>query len=217
MTDECIEKIIENFSEKEGEIKRFTSNVKEFFQDISIMTNGNIPLVHSIKHRVKDKERLRRKLVRKKAEYEDVTADNFMDKITDLGGVRVLHLYHDQFNLIHEKITKQIEEKNWAFYEKPKAYTWDIELQSYFASLGLEVKINERYYTSVHYVVKPHSDSPYTCEIQVRTLFEEIWGELDHSINYPSPTNNPSQKEQLRVLAKLVGTGTTLANSIFRS
>ncbi|WP_315782452.1 hypothetical protein [Bradyrhizobium sp. SZCCHNPS1003] len=28
-------------------------------------------------------------------------------------------------------------------------------------------------------------DSPLSCEIQVRTLFEEIWGEIDHQLNYP--------------------------------
>ena len=56
-----------------------------------------------------------------------------------------------------------------------------------------------------------------TCEIQIRTLFEEIWGEIDHTINYPYPTEIVACKEQLRVLAKLVSTGTRLADSIFRT
>jgi len=34
------------------------------------------------------------------------------------------------------------------------------------------------YYTSVHYLVKPKEESNIICEIQVETLFEEIWGEL---------------------------------------
>ena len=48
-------------------------------------------------------------------------------------------------------------------------------------------------------------------------LFEEIWGEIDHTINYPYPTEIVACKEQLRVLAKLVSTGTRLADSIFRT
>ena len=59
--------------------------------------------------------------------------------------------------------------------------------------------------------------SDVTCEIQVRTLFEEIWGEIDHTINYPHATNSIACKEQIRVLAKLVSTGTRLADSIFRT
>ncbi len=55
------------------------------------------------------------------------------------------------------------------------------------------------------------------CEIQVRTLFEEIWGEIDHAINYPHSTESIACKEQLKVMTKLVSTGTRLADSIFRS
>lgn len=76
----------------------------------------------------------------------------------------------------------------------------------------------DTYYTSVHYVIKPNNElSNITCEIQVRTLFEEIWGEIDHTINYPHQTEIIACKEQLRVLAKLVSTGTRLADSIFRT
>ena len=42
------------------------------------------------------------------------------------------------------------------------------------------------------------------CEIQVRTLFEEIWGEIDHTINYPHSTESIACKEQLKVLTKLI-------------
>ena len=68
------------------------------------------------------------------------------------------------------------------------------------------------------YIVKPNnSKSDITCEIQVRTLFEEIWGEIDHTINYPHETESIACREQIRVLAKLVSTGTRLADSIFRT
>jgi hypothetical protein len=40
-------------------------------------------------------------------------------------------------------------------------------------------------YTSVHYIIGSGSQTPLTCEIQVRTLMEEVWGEVDHKINYP--------------------------------
>ena len=62
-----------------------------------------------------------------------------------------------------------------------------------------------------------NAKSDVTCEIQVRTLFEEIWGEIDYTINYPHATNSIACKEQIRVLAKLVSAGTRLADSIFRT
>ena len=84
--------------------------------------------------------------------------------------------------------------------------------------MGIKTEVKDTYYTSVHYVVKPNNaKSDVTCEIQVRTLFEEIWGEIDHTINYPHATNSIACKEQIRVLAKLVSTGTRLADSIFRT
>jgi putative GTP pyrophosphokinase len=64
---------------------------------------------------------------------------------------------------------------------------------------------------------RPRVDSPICCEIQVRTLFEEIWGEVDHALNYPNVSDNLACREQLRVLAKLVGAGSRLVDSIFRT
>ena len=70
----------------------------------------------------------------------------------------------------------------------------------------------------MHYVIKPNNnENAICCEIQVRTLFEEIWGEIDHSINYPNKTESIACSEQLKVLSKLSSTGTRLADSIFRS
>ena len=76
--------------------------------------------------------------------------------------------------------------------------------------------VQESLYTSIHYVIKPRTNSPVSCEIQVRTLFEEIWGEIGHLVNYPEPTDSVACREQIGVLARLVGAGSRLADSIFR-
>ena len=140
-----------------------------------------------------------------------------MSCLTDLTGVRVLHLHQQQFAIIHGCIEDQVQAGDWALHEPPNAYTWDPESRAFFESFGLQVEVKETFYTSIHYVVKPREDSELCCEIQVRTLFEEIWGEIDHRINYPHPTTILACREQLRVLARLVGAGSRLADSIFRS
>ena len=68
---------------------------------------------------------------------------------------------------------------------------------------------------SVHYVVQPNSRTELTCEIQVRTLMEEVWGEVDHQINYPVKANSLSCREQIKVLARVTSSCSRLVDSIF--
>lgn len=186
------------------------------FQKHPLFTKDN--LVHSVKSRLKDPEHLRDKLQRKLSEGRSITKENFLTEITDLVGVRVLFMFQDQFASIHEGILNWIDDEGWKLVESPKAYSWDPEMHELYNNLGLSPTIKPSQYTSVHYVIKLDNDtSKICCEIQVRSLFEEVWGEIDHMINYPHPTTSIACSEQLKVMAKLVGSGTRLCDSIFRS
>ena len=201
--------------EKQYELKAFLQTVLFFFENNPALKG----IVHSVKSRMKDPEHLKDKIQRKLKSGKTIDENNLFTVVNDLIGVRVLCLYQDQFQLIHNELLKKVDEtKDWMFVEAPKAYTWDPETREYFEKLNIHTEVRDTYYTSVHYVIKPNNElSNITCEIQVRTLFEEIWGEIDHTINYPHPTEIIACKEQLRVLAKLVSTGTRLADSIFRT
>jgi ppGpp synthetase/RelA/SpoT-type nucleotidyltranferase len=196
--------------------EHFRRSVTDFFE-----FNYNLQkdrTIHSIKYRHKDAEHLRDKLIRKQEKGVIITPETLYENITDLIGVRVLHLYQQQFRLIHTEIMKKINEAgDWVLVEEPKAYTWEPENEDFYHDLGINTEVKETYYTSVHYVVKPNNNNKLSCEIQVRTLFEEIWGEIDHTINYPYPTESIACREQIRVLSRLVSTGTRLADSIFRT
>lgn len=204
------------YSRQKHVFQRFLNGVVDSFTLEPKLNEYGNPCLHSIKHRLKDEFHLEEKLLRKSSEEEPITHENIFERITDLAGVRVLHLYQDQLPMIHEFIMEMVEKGDWSLNEEPIAYSWDPESQRFFESLNLKVEIKESYYTSIHYVVKPPSDERIKCEIQVRTLFEEIWGEIDHTINYPEKSASQATKEQLRVLSKLVSTGTRLADSIFR-
>ncbi|EJO95041.1 hypothetical protein A471_05425 [Ectopseudomonas mendocina DLHK] len=214
---ETIDSAVEAYQRDKHLFEKFLNGVVDSFRlEPSLNIYGN-PLIYTIKSRLKDPSHLRSKILRKWSEDAPITAENLFTKVTDLAGVRILHLYQDQFPEIHNHIIKQVESGDWFLREAPIAYSWDPEASEFFGSLGLTAKTKDSYYTSIHYVVAPKKDSPIYCEIQVRTLFEEIWGEIDHTINYPTPTQSKSCKEQLRVLSKLVSTGTRLADSIFRT
>lgn len=217
--EQQIEETVQLFKDNKYRFMQFKASVETFFANHPYLNKVPFPIIHSIKSRIKDPEHLRDKLIRKFQEGKLIDKTNLFQEITDLIGIRILHLYQDQFKIIHQEILKYIEEGDWCLVEPPKAYTWDPESKKMYDELNIENEVRDTYYTSVHYVVKPNNSNPNPtcCEIQVRTLFEEIWGEIDHNINYPHKTDDIACKEQLRVLSKLVSTGTRLADSIFRT
>jgi GTP pyrophosphokinase len=177
--------------------------------------------VHSIKSRLKDPARLRDKLLRQiercKIEHRrfDVELDNLLTKINDLAGIRILHLYTRQIRDIDAELRSILEEQRFALMEGPFARTWDDESRAFLKSCGIETQESPSLYTSVHYVVSSASRTTVTCEIQVRTLMEEVWGEVDHNINYPHQSDSLACREQLKVLARVTSSATRLVDSIF--
>jgi len=206
------------FDERAHELSIFMNGIGNWFGTHPKLSGLSPPVVHSVKSRLKNREHLREKILRKSTSSDPIEPQNLFAKVTDLAGVRVLHLYQEQAQSIHAEIMKKVRDKgDWYLPEAPKAYTWDPESRKFFEEMDIQVHVKESFYTSLHYLVRPRADSPLCCEIQVRTLFEEIWGEVDHSLNYPAPTKNVPCREQLRVLAKVVGAGSRLVDSIFRS
>lgn len=195
----------------------FLSSVQNDFLTSPALNSGVPAVVHSVKSRLKDEGHLMKKISRKREAGRVITRQNLFSEITDFAGLRVLHLYQNQFSDIHDFIMKKVRNKNWKLVEKPVAYTWDPESVDYFKSFKIKTSIKVSYYTSVHYLIAPANDEHnVSCEIQVRTLFEEAWGEIDHSINYPDKTQKTASLEQLRVLSKLVSAGSRLADAIFK-
>lgn len=215
-TERQLQAVVDLYLDRADEFDFFRQQVTGFFQTSRQFQAKPLPLVHSVKSRIKDANHLKEKVIRKWSD-DEITTSNLFSKITDLAGVRVLHLHTQQFGKIHAAIMKHIKDGFWTLHEEPVAYSWDPEAIAIFEELGVKSITRESYYTSIHYIVKPHAQTDLTCEIQVRTLFEEVWGEIDHALNYPKSTKNISCREQLRVLAKLSSTGTRLVDSIFKS
>ncbi|MGI4727201.1 MAG: (p)ppGpp synthetase [Janthinobacterium lividum] len=216
--EEAIDECIELYNTERHRFKMFSDQVKIFFTENENLNKSPLPILHSLKSRVKDVDHLRDKLRRQWDKGNNVNKDTFFNGITDLAGVRVLHMHQEQFPAIHEEIINNIDKYHeWVLVETPKAYIWDKEKESIYKNLNINVQTKDSNYTSIHYVIKPNKESFVKCEIQVRTLFEEIWGEIDHTINYPHKTKSIACQEQIKVLAKLVNAGTRLADSIFAS
>lgn len=140
--------------------------------------------VNSIRSRVKDSEHLVGKIIRKNADRGSdraylIDTSNYKKYITDLVGVRVLLLFQNDWEMIHDYILE-----NWGdrLHETPFAYIRENDDDSAYKQRRLNVKRNQSY-RSVHYVIE---DSAGICiEVQVRTLAEETWAEMNHKLSYP--------------------------------
>lgn len=209
--------IVESFIARQFEFELFMEGVEKLFLKHPNLNKSDFPIVHSTRSRIKNRDHLAAKITRKNSASRVITAENCFSTITDFAAIRVLHLRQSDISHIKTVIDDKIRSGDGILNENPVAYTWDPEYKKFFEDLGCECKIKESSYTSVHFVIRPKVDSPIACEIQVRTLFEEIWGEIDHHLNYPIPTTNDSCKEQLSVLAKVIGAGSRLVTSIYNS
>lgn len=179
--------------------------------------------LHSVRFRMKAESHLRDKLQRKfkeiKKKHRKITysTKNLFTKVNDLAGLRIIHIHTLQVKDIDAGLKKLFNEEKHRIVEGPAARTWDDESRELFRRLGIRTKKSPTLYTSVHYVVKPNRRTPVTCEIQARTLMEEVWGEVDHSINYPHPTENLACREQIAALARATSACSRLVDAIVRS
>ncbi|MBR0728303.1 RelA/SpoT domain-containing protein [Bradyrhizobium japonicum] len=177
--------------------------------------------IHSIRSRTKDPDHFADKIVRKirKCKSEgtpfDITPANLFTKINDLAGIRLLHLHTRQIVEIDKSLKAIFHEQPLELVEGPSARTWDDEYRALFGSFNIETQNSETMYTSVHYVVASKSSTTVTCEIQVRTLMEEVWGEVDHKVNYPHANEHIACTEQIKALARVTSSATRLVDSIF--
>ncbi len=177
--------------------------------------------VHSIKSRVKSPQSLRTKLLdkldkcRKMGKPFTIRQENLSSRITDLAGVRILHLHTRQFAEIDKALKSIFKTERYRVVEGPFARTWDDESREFFENLGVEIEKSKTLYTSVHYVIESDSRAKVICEIQVRTLMEEVWGEVSHAVNYPRETKSVACREQIRALARSTSAATRLVDSIF--
>ena len=190
-------------------------------QELEVIANfvgkllKKVDVVHSINHRVKDPEHLIEKIIRKKLSKPNmtITLKNYTKKVTDLIGIRVLHLFKEDWKNIHEYIIN-----TWPTVEKPKANIRKGDsgnLIDSFKAKGCKIVEHPFGYRSVHYIVKVnHNRKTFVSEIQVRTIFEEGWSEIDHKIRYPYDIDNTILANFLVIFNRLAGSADEMGSYV---
>ncbi|MEC6830414.1 hypothetical protein VXS06_01385 [Photobacterium toruni] len=175
--------------------------------------------VHSVRWRVKKPQHLMEKIVRKtqsntvtfKAKYLGINQYNYDAIVTDLIGVRALHLFKDDGLAIHDYLMGK-----WQYEEPPVYYVrnGDDEVSAELPE-DIKVKIHPAGYRSLHYVFG--SELQQRCiftEVQVRTIFEEAWTEIDHKIRYPNFSTDAEICSFLLIFNRLVGSADEMGSFV---
>lgn len=181
-------------------------------------SNGDIPL-HSIRGRVKSPEQLIEKIIRKRGKehsykYKDIDVSNYKSIVRDLIGIRILVLAKEEWEGIFDEIVSlfpQNDSSDIRMVESPKAYTRYGDRDIFKGKIVSEH--SNKGYRSQHYVI---CFKGVYCEIQVRTLSEEVFGEFDHKVKYPYRDNNKFLIRYSNTLSQLLDSVDELISTCFQ-
>lgn len=130
---------VEKFTVVRHLFDAFSQALLAYFEADPVLSNH----ILFVKRRIKDPEHLRRKLERKAAEGESIDESNLLHRITDLAGIRIIHLHTEEMREIHLALSRVLEEQHLQLLEEPTANCWDIEYENLFKSFGIETRSRE--------------------------------------------------------------------------
>ena len=199
----------EDYLMRKDELDKVCDRLEEFLIDNmkkEFASSSSLPY-HSIRGRVKDAEHLIEKIIRKRGKehshkYENISRDNYGMIIRDIIGVRLLTFKKEEWEQIFDfmdKTFKMDNSKDMSMAEDPIAYTRYGDRDIYKNKIYMEH--SNRGYRSQHYIIRFQD---VYCEIQVRTLAEEVYGEFDHRVKYPYREDNKFLKRYTGTLAQLL-------------
>lgn len=212
---DTLEAIYDDYCSKSDEFEQCARTLEDYLRD-------NIHVaIHSIRCRKKDPYHLIEKIIRKRGieqshKYKGIDETNYSNIIRDLIGVRILIFSKEEWVNVFENITsifEQKKEKDPLHYmaEVPVAYTRYGDRDIF--DERIRVEHSNKGYRSQHYIVNFHN---HFCEIQVRTLTEEVYGEFDHRVKYPYRNDNNFLIRYTTTLAQLLGSVDELISTCFQ-
>ena len=160
-------------------LPQFKSVAKEVYDTLKRTFEEAGLLVAAIEYRVKAEDSLAGKLELKGQKYRTL-AD-----ITDIIGLRVITFYIDDVDKVASAVERLFTVDWENSVDKRKIHEID--------SFG---------YLSLHYICSKKG-FPYRFEIQMRTLLQHAWANMNHDTGYKSGVEVP--KEYLRNMSRLAG------------
>ncbi|MCQ2589397.1 MAG: tetratricopeptide repeat protein [Treponema sp.] len=203
--------IILSKSEIRKKYESYSMYFNEIMENIIQILHDKIKLMSqpTYKCRVKSFNSYYKKLLRLK--QKEISQSESLVYLTDMMGIRMICAFLEDINLGLEQIQKIFEIK-------------EVEVK------GAEKKFSEFGYESIHVLIKipesciPKLEGPYeglspitdeiVCEIQIRTILQDAWAEVEHELIYKTEFN-PFDIPLRRKLASL-NASLTLADITFQ-
>lgn len=197
-----------NEIEKDFDSKRdeHECTVKKYAEEIQ-----QCPYVHSLSFRVKETSHLLEKIIRKNEEYLEkgcsISINNYETRITDLMGIRVLLLFKEDWIYVHEYL---LDRYAAMLMEEPFVHIRKGDDDALYKG---RIKIKDtKPYRSAHYLLR--TEKGLGIEIQVRTLYEEAWSEIDHKLRYPYNLSNNVLANYIGIMNRITGIGDEMGSFV---
>ena len=117
-------------------------------------------------------------------------------------------MFKEDWELIFDYLNE-----NYSLHEDPYAYYRTGDDNKYIEGIkskGIKVYPNEDGYRSIHVLIEvpgfKKTKKPLIIEVQIRTVFEEAWSEIGHSVRYPNNVNNEHLNNYFKIYNRFVGT-----------
>ncbi|WP_260294142.1 GTP pyrophosphokinase [Proteus vulgaris] len=169
-----VDVLITEFFEKKHTYTQFGQMMSALIK--RLMDTSKIQ-THSIHHRVKDEVSLKKKI-----ELKDKY--NSCADITDLLGVRIICYYSNDIERIESIIKENFDVDVENTIDKRKTYEPD---RFGYMSLHYVVSLN----TSRHCLVEYREFQEIKFEIQIRTILQHTWAEIEHDLGYKTINSVP--------------------------
>ncbi|MGV3525443.1 MAG: GTP pyrophosphokinase [Candidatus Sericytochromatia bacterium] len=138
----------------------------------TLLTASDIK-IHSLSARIKSPQSLEYKLKRPDKTYRALA------EVTDLVGVRLITYFEDTIDQLAAQIEQAFEIDYLRSIDKRKS-----------------ADVSQFGYRSLHYICRPKgsgSKHPYAFEVQIRTILQHTWAEIEHDLGYKSTTRIPPE------------------------
>ncbi|MCX2452628.1 hypothetical protein OQX61_15225 [Pedobacter sp. PLR] len=172
--------------------------------------------VHAIRYEVRNPEELIYKLIAYKLENPEAILDltNYETLIENLISIRIIPLFKSDWAKIHDSIVDQFVVIGTVTAnvraEDAEAITKE------FTAKGCTVKTQANGYRSIDYVIKTApSKKEYKVAVQIRSIFEEGWAEIDRSARDEHKTDNMILNDFSRTLDKLASSAAEMGEFIY--
>ncbi|HHQ6559093.1 TPA: GTP pyrophosphokinase [Serratia fonticola] len=183
-----MDEILNSFDENKKKFESFSTSLKSLLN--SLLLNDGV-IIHSLESRVKERGSLEKKLITKN-KYKHI------NEVTDIVGLRIITHYAADVEKVAKLVEREFKIDRENSIDKSKSLAPD---RFGYLSLHYVISLNDNRATLLEH--KGYKKTK--AEIQIRTILQHAWAEIEHDIGYKSNKGLPDEiRRQFSRLAGLL-------------